>query len=152
MTEGREQWVKGGKISPQRRRGRREKMEINELTREVIGAAIEVHRALGPGLLESAYEECLCHELGLRALRFERQKSLPIVFKEVKLDCGYRLDLLVSNSVIVEIKAVEVLLPVHEAQILTYLKVGGCKVGLLINFNVPVLRDGIKRIVLGLEE
>ena len=127
-------------------------MEINELTREVIGAAIEVHRALGPGLLESAYEECLCHELGLRALRFERQKSLPIVFKEVKLDCGYRLDLLVSNSVIVEIKAVEVLLPVHEAQILTYLKVGGCKVGLLITFNVPVLRDGIKRIVLGLEE
>ena len=127
-------------------------MEINELTREVIGAAIEVHRALGPGLLESVYEECLCHELGLRALRFERQKSLPIVFKEVKIDCGYRLDLLVSNSVIVEIKAVEVLMPVHEAQILTYLKVGGCKVGLLITFNVPVLRDGIKRIVLGLEE
>ena len=127
-------------------------MEINELTKEVIGAAIEVHRALGAGLLESAYEECLCHELGLRAIRFERQKSLPIVFKEVKLDCGYRLDLLVSNSVIVEIKAVEVLLPVHEAQILTYLKVGGCKVGLLITFNVPVLRDGIKRIVLGLEE
>ena len=127
-------------------------MEINELTKEVIGAAIEVHRALGAGLLESAYEECLCHELGLRALRFERQKLLPIVFKEVKLDCGYRLDLLVLDSVIVEIKAVEALLPVHEAQLLTYLKIGGWKVGLLINFNVPVLKDGIKRIVLGLEE
>jgi GxxExxY protein len=127
-------------------------MEINELTKEVIGAAIEVHKVLGPGLMESVYEECLCHELGLRALRFERQKSLPIVFKEVKIDCGYRLDLLVANSVIVEIKAVEVLLPVHEAQLLTYLKVGGWKVGLLINFNVPLLRDGIKRIVLGLKE
>jgi len=127
-------------------------MEINELTKEVIGAAIEVHKVLGPGLMESVYEECLCHELGLRALRFERQKSLPIVFKEVKIDCGYRLDLLVANSVIVEIKAVEVLLPVHEAQLLTYLKVGGWKVGLLINFNVSLLRDGIKRIVLGLKE
>jgi GxxExxY protein len=127
-------------------------MEINELTKEVIGAAIEVHKVLGPGLMESVYEECLCHELGLRALRFERQKSLPIVFKEVKFDCGYRLDLLVANSVIVEIKAVEVLLPVHEAQLLTYLKVGGWKVGLLINFNVPLLKDGIQRIVLGLKE
>ncbi len=127
-------------------------MEINELTKEVLGAAIEVHRALGAGLLESAYEECPCHELGLRALRFERQKPLPIVSKEVRLDCGYRLDLLVSNSVVVEIKAVEALLPVHEAQLLTYLKVGGWKVGLLINFNVPVLKNGIKRIVLGLKE
>ena len=127
-------------------------MEINELTKEVIGAAIEVHKVLGPGLMESVYEECLCHELGLRALRFERQKSLPIVFKEVKIDCGYRLDLLVANSVIVEIKAVEVLLPVHEAQLLTYLEVGGWTVGLLINFNVPLLKDGIKRIVLGLKE
>ena len=127
-------------------------MAINELTKEVIGAAIEVHRALGAGLLESAYEECLCHELGLRAVCFERQKPLPVVFKEARLDCGYRLDLLVSNSVVVEIKAVEVLLPIHEAQLLTYLKVGGWKVGLLINFNVPLLRDGIKRIVLGLKE
>ena len=100
-------------------------MAINELTKEIIGAAIEVHRALGAGLLESAYEECLCHELGLRAVRFERQKPLPVVFKEARLDCGYRLDLLVSNSVVVEIKAVEVLLPIHEAQLLTYLKVGG---------------------------
>ncbi len=127
-------------------------MEINEVTKEVIGAAIEIHQALGPGLLESAYEECLCHELGLRALRFERQKPLPVVFKGAKLDCGYRLDLLVSNSVVVEIKAVEALLPVHEAQLLTYLKIGGWKAGLLINFNIPVLKHGIKRIVLGLKE
>jgi GxxExxY protein len=102
--------------------------------------------------LESAYEECLCHELRLRELHFERQKPLPVVFKEVRLDCGYRLDLLVYNAVVVEIKAVEAVLPVHEAQILTYLKLGGWNVGLLINFNVPVLKDGIKRIVLGLKE
>ncbi len=127
-------------------------MQINDVTREVIGAAMEVHRALGPGLLESAYEECLCHELGLRGLLFERQKALPVVFKEVMLDCGYRLDCLVSNSVVVEIKAVEALLPIHEAQVLTYLKLGGWPVGLLINFNVPALKDGIKRIVLGLKE
>jgi GxxExxY protein len=107
---------------------------------------------LWPGLLESACEECLGHELGLRALHFERQKSLPIVFKKVKLDCGYRLDFLVSNAVVVEIKAVEALLPIHEAQLLTYLKLGGWSVGLLINFNVPVLKAGIKRIVLGLRE
>jgi len=131
---------------------RGEKMRVNDLTREVIGAAIEVHRALGPGLLESVYEECLSYELGLRGLHFERQKPLPVVFKEVKLDCGYRLDLLVSNSVVVEIKAIEALLPVHEAQILTYLKLGGWNIGLLINFNVPVLKDGIRRIVLGLKE
>jgi GxxExxY protein len=127
-------------------------MHINDLTQKVIGAAIEVHRALGPGLLESAYEECLCHEMGLRSLHFERQKPLPVVFKDVKLDCGYRLDLLVSNTVVVEIKAIETLLPIHEAQVLTYLKLGGWNVGLLINFNVPVLKDGIKRIVLGLRE
>ena len=125
---------------------------INELTREVIGAAVEVHRALGPGLLESAYEECLCHELGLRKIEFERQKSLPLTFKEVTLDCGYRLDLLISGSVVVEIKAVEALLPVHEAQVLTYLKLGGWNIGLLINFNVPVLKNGIRRLVFGLKE
>jgi GxxExxY protein len=127
-------------------------MRINDLTREVIGAAMEVHRALGPGLLESAYEECICHELRLREIHFERQKPLPVVFKEVSLDCAYRLDLVVSNAVVVEIKAVEGLLPIHEAQLLTYLKLGGWNVGLLINFNVPVLKDGIKRIVLGLKE
>ena len=127
-------------------------MQINDMTREVIGAAMVVHRALGPGLLESAFEECLCYELGLRALHFERQKALPVLFKEVRLDCGYRLDLLVSNTVVVEVKAIEALLPIHEAQVLTYLKLGGWNVGLLINFNVPALKDGIKRIVLGLEE
>ena len=127
-------------------------MQINDVTREVIGAAMVVHRALGPGLLESAYEECLCYELGLRALHFERQKALPVIFKEVRLDCGYRLDFLVSNTVVVEVKAVEALLPIHEAQVLTYLKLGGWNVGLLINFNVPALKHGIKRIVLGLEE
>ena len=127
-------------------------MQINDLTREVIGAAMEVHRALGPGLLESAYEECLCHELGLRALHFERQKALPVLFKEVRLDCGYRLDLLVSNTVVVEIKAIETLLPIHQAQVLTYLKLGGWNVGLLINFNVQSFKYGIKRIVLGLKE
>jgi GxxExxY protein len=127
-------------------------MRIKDLTREVIGAGIEVHRALGPGLLESAYEECLCHELGLRGIHFERQKPLPVAFKGVTLDCGYRLDLLVSNSVVVEIKAVETFLPIHEAQLLTYLKLGGWKLGLLVNFNVPLLKDGIRRIVLGLEE
>ena len=127
-------------------------MRINDLTREVIGSAMEVHRTLGPGLLESAYEECLCHELRLRSILFERQKPLPVVFKEVSLDCAYRLDLVVSNAVVVEIKAVERLSPIHEAQLLTYLRLGGWNVGLLINFNVPVLKHGIKRIVLGLRE
>jgi GxxExxY protein len=127
-------------------------MRINDLTREVIGAAIEIHRTLGPGLLESAYEECFCHELQLRNLNFERQKPLPVVFKEVSLDCGYRLDLLIMNALVVEIKAVETLLPIHEAQLLTYLKLGGWNIGLLINFNVPVLKNGIKRIVLNLKE
>ncbi len=95
-------------------------MRLNDLTREVIGAAIEVHQTLGPGLLESAYEECLCHELHPRTLHFERQRPLPVVFKEVRLYCGYRLDLLVSNALVVEIKAVDILLPIHEAQLLTY--------------------------------
>ena len=127
-------------------------MRINDLTREVIGAAIEIHRTLGPGLLESAYEECFCHELQLRNINFERQKPLPVVFKEVSLDCGYRLDLLVMNALVVEIKAVETLLPIHEAQLLTYLKLGGWNIGLLINFNIPVLKNGIKRMVLDLKE
>mgnify|MGYP002779128818 CR=1 FL=1 len=121
---------------------------INELTREIIGAAIEVHRILGPGLLESAYEECLCRELAMRNLRFERQKSLPVEYKGVKLDCGYRLDLIVENLVVVEIKAVEELNPVVEAQLLTYLRLGGWKAGLIINFHSPRLVDGIRRRVL----
>jgi len=128
-------------------------MNINELTEAIIGAAIEVHRALGPGLLESAYEECLCHELALRGIPFERQKQLAIEYKGVKLECGYRLDLLVMNQVVVEIKAVEEILPVHEAQLLSYLRLGGWKVGLIINFHVPALKQGgIRRRVLGLRE
>ena len=122
-------------------------MDINKLTGEVIGAAIEVHKALGPGLLESAYEECLCRELFLRKMSLKRQEPLPIEYKGVKLDCGYRLDIVVADQLIVELKACESLQPVHEAQLLTYLKLTGIKVGLLINFNVPVLKDGIKRMV-----
>lgn len=127
-------------------------MGINELTKSIIGAAIEVHRAFGAGLLESAYEECLCRELFLQNIAFERQKAVNLEYKGLKLDCGYRLDLLVENKVVVEIKSVDTLAPIHEAQVLTYLKLGGWQVGLLINFNVPVLKDGIKRIVLGLKE
>ena len=118
-----------------------------DLTREIIGAAIEVHRHLGPGLLESAYEECLCHELALRNLPFERQKCLPIEYKGLRLQAAYRLDLLVRDTVIVEIKATDGLLPIHTAQVLTYLRGAGKELGLLINFNVPILKNGIKRIV-----
>ncbi len=121
-------------------------MEINDLTGEVIGAAIEVHKALGPGLLESTYEECLCIELGLRKIPFERQKELPIEYKGVNLDHAYRLDIVVPNELIVELKACESLEPIHDAQLLTYLKLSGIKIGLLINFNVPVLKEGIKRL------
>ncbi len=120
---------------------------VNQITKIIIGSAIEVHRALGPGLLESAYEECLCREFELRKLPCERQKELPIEYKGVKLDCGYRLDIVVAKSLILELKACERLEPIHEAQLLTYLKLTGIKVGLLINFNVPVLKDGIKRMV-----
>ena len=124
-------------------------MTVNQMTSAIISGAIEVHRVLGPGLLESAYEECLCRELSLRGVPFERQRPLPVEFKGVQLDCGYRLDLLVADAVVVELKAVETLLPIHEAQLLTYLKLGGWNVGLLINFNVPLLKQGIKRRVLG---
>jgi GxxExxY protein len=117
-------------------------------TSPVIGAAIEVHRQLGPGLLESAYEECLCHELHLKGLDFKRQVDLPILYKGLKLDCGYKIDLIVRNEVLLELKSVEKWLPVHEAQLLTYLKLTGLKVGLLINFNVPILTHGIVRRVL----
>ncbi len=122
-------------------------MEVNEITKAIIGAAIEVHKALGPGLLESAYEECLCRELDLRQIPYKRQQALPVEYKGLKLDCGYRMDLLVAEDVVVEIKAVEALHPIHEAQLLTYLRLGGWKVGLLINFNVPLLKQGIKRLV-----
>ena len=116
----------------------------------IIGGAIEVHRGLGPGLLESAYEECLCYELSKRGIAFERQVSVPVRYKEVKLDAGFRIDVWVERKVVVEVKAVEKLLPIHEAQVLTYLKLSDCRLGLLLNFNVEVLRDGIKRLVLGL--
>jgi len=119
----------------------------NEITKLVIGFAIEVHRALGPGLLESAYEECLCYELAKGEIRFLRQVALPVRYKGITLDCGYRMDLLLVDLVIVEIKAVESLCPIHEAQLLTYLKLAEKPVGLLINFNVPVLKEGLKRIV-----
>ena len=122
-------------------------MELNELTEKVIGAAIEVHKALGPGLLESAYEECLCRELSLRNISFSRQKEIPLEYKGVKLDCGYRMDILVEGVLILELKSCETILPIHEAQLLTYLKLSNTKVGLIINFNVPVLKNGIKRMV-----
>ncbi len=124
-----------------------ETQSFNELTERVIGACIEIHRALGPGLLESAYEECLCYELSQGGIGFERQKPLPVHYKDVKLDCGYRLDLVVEEKIIIELKAVESLLPIHEAQLLTYLKLSGITLGLLINFNVAMLKQGIKRIV-----
>ena len=123
-------------------------MELNKISEQVIGAAIEVHKALGPGLLESAYEECICQELTIRSIPFERQRPLPVEYKGTKLDCGYRLDLLVDKTVVVEIKAIETIQPIHEAQLLAYLKLGGWKLGLLINFNVPVLKDGIRRRIL----
>lgn len=118
-----------------------------EITKRIIGACIEIHREAGPGLLESAYEECLCFELSQRGLKFKRQKALPVIYKQVRLDCGYRIDLLVEGTVIVELKTVEAILPIHQAQVLTYLKLSGCSLGLLINFNVPVLKDGVRRII-----
>jgi len=121
--------------------------EINRLTEIIIGAAIEVHRNLGPGLLESAYEACLEFELKGRGLKVERQAELPLRYKEVYLDCGYRLDLLVNGVVIVEVKAINEIAPIHHAQVTSYLKLSGCRVGLLINFNILLLKDGIKRIV-----
>lgn len=127
-------------------------LPINRVTEAIIGGAIEVHRTLGPGLLESAYQECLARELTLRHIPFEREKPLLLEYKGAKLECGYRLDFLVADMVVVEIKASDSLLPIHQAQLLTYMKLGGWKVGLLINFQVPVLKNGIKRLVLNLEE
>jgi GxxExxY protein len=123
-------------------------VDVNDLTGKIIGAAIDVHKALGPGLLESTYEECLCHEFDLRQIKYKRQQSLPVEYKGVKLDCGYRIDMLVEHRVIIEIKAVDSLQPIHEAQLLTYLKLTGIKVGLLINFNVKVLKEGIRRLII----
>ena len=120
---------------------------MDGLTEKIIGAAIEVHKVLGPGLLESAYELCLPHELSLANISFERQVPLPVTYKSLPVDCGYRLDFLVEKTVVLELKAVEVLQPIHHAQMLTYLKLGGWPIGLLINFNVSVLKKGIKRLV-----
>jgi GxxExxY protein len=127
-------------------------MDLNRLSSKIINVAIEVHKELGPGLLESAYEECMCHEFRLREISFERQKTLPIIYKGIILDCGYKLDILVENVIMLELKACEKLEPIHKAQLLTYLKISNLKLGLLLNFNVPLLRDGIKRVVLDLEE
>src|SRR5258705_8289062 len=122
-------------------------MTENEISEKIIGCAIQVHRELGPGLLESSYQECLYFELIQSGLLVEKQKPLPLVYKEVKLECGYRLDLLVENKVIIEVKAVEALSDVHLAQVLTYLKLSQCRLGLLMNFNVALIKDGIKRVV-----
>ena len=136
---------------PQRTQ-RTQSLGLEELTREVIGAAMEVHRTSGPGLLESTYEVCLCRELNIRRIPFERQKPIAIDYKDVKLDCGYRADLVVDERVLVEVKAVEALAPIADAQLLTYLRLGGWHVGLIINFNVHLLKQGIRRKVLNLEE
>jgi len=119
----------------------------DRITDKIIGAAIEVHRVLGPGLLESAYEECLCYELSLRDLKFKWQVPLPVAYKGIKLACGYKMDLLVDDLVVVELKTVEGLLQVHSAQLLSYLRLSGKPVGLLINFNSPTIKSGLKRIV-----
>jgi GxxExxY protein len=122
--------------------------ENDLLTQRIIGFAIEVHRLLGPGLLESAYEECLCFELTQSGLAFKRQVFLPVMYKSVRLDCGYRLDIVVQDQVILELKTVERLMPIHEAQMLTYMKLSGIQTGLLLNFNSPLLRDGVRRLML----
>lgn len=131
---------------------RQNSMDINHLTRTVIGCAIEVHRLLGPGLLESVYQVSLSREMCLRQIPFEREKWLPLEYKGVKLDFGYRLDFLVADAVVVEVKALPELLPAHQAQLLTYMKLGGWKAGLLINFHECMLKQGIKRVVHGLPE
>ena len=123
-------------------------MEFDELSNKVIGCAIEVHRNLGPGLLESTYEQCLAHELKIEGMPFKLQYPLPVEYKGINIDCGYRIDLLVANSLIVELKSVENVLPIHQAQLLTYMKLSGIKIGLLMNFNVKYMKNGIKRMVL----
>lgn len=123
-------------------------MEINQITHEILDSAYKVHSALGPGLLESAYQACLIYELRKKGLKVEPEKALPLVYDEIKLDCGYRIDLLVENKVVVELKTVEAFTEVHTAQVLTYLKLSGCKIGLLLNFYTKSLKDGIKRLIL----
>ncbi len=123
-------------------------MTDNEITHEIIGAAIEVHKLLGPGLLESAYEACLCHELAIRKISFQKQKPVPLVYKEIKLACGFRPDLLVEERVVAELKSVDALGPIHEAIMLTYLRLSGHNLGLLISFNVSILKEGIRRFIM----
>jgi GxxExxY protein len=123
-------------------------LQGDALTERIIGFAIDVHRQLGPGLLESAYEECLCFELKQSGIEFSRQVPLPVLYKEIRLDCGYRMDLVIQRELIIEIKAVERLMPIHEAQVLTYLRLSGRKIGLLMNFNSLVLKDGLRRFML----
>lgn len=125
---------------------------INVLTREIIAASIEVHKHLGPGLLESAYQQCLAKEMTIRAIPYRCELPLPLEYKGLRMKCGYRIDFLVADAVVLEIKSVEAIAPVHHAQLLTYLRIGGWKVGLIINFNVLVLKNGIRRKVLSLEE
>ncbi len=122
-------------------------MKDSELTHFIIGAAIEIHRSLGPGLLESVYEECLAKEFSLRRILYERQKPVPLIYKDLKLECGFRLDFLVNKRVVVELKSIEAIAPIHESVMLTYLRLSGAPLGLLINFNVPILKDGIRRYV-----
>lgn len=124
-------------------------MNENELASRIIGIAIEVHKALGPGLLESAYQECLFYKLEKAGLEVEKEKPMPLIFEEVKLNCGYRIDILVENKVVIELKSVEALNDVHLVQTLTYMKLGGYKLGLLINFNVTLFKHGIKRVING---
>ncbi len=122
-------------------------MDENKLSNLIVGAAIEVHRSLGPGLLESTYEECLCYELSLNNIPFERQALMPVVYKGIRLDCGYRVDIIVDKKVILELKSVAEIQPIHKAQLLTYLKLSGLKLGMLLNFNVQLMKDGINRFV-----
>jgi GxxExxY protein len=122
-------------------------MHDKDLSHAIIGAAIEIHRTLGPGLLEAVYEECLAREFTLRMIPFERQKPIPLVCKDLKLECGYRLDFLVRNRIVVEVKSIEALAPIHESVMLTYLRLSGSPLGLLINFNVPILKEGVRRFV-----
>ena len=123
-------------------------LKLEKLTETIIGAAIEVHRALGPGLLESAYEECLCLELGLRSVAYQRQVALPVIYKTLHLDCGYRMDIVAEESIILELKAIDKILPIHKAQLLTYLKLSNKPIGLLLNFHEALLKDGIVRMTL----
>jgi GxxExxY protein len=126
-----------------------ERERLNKITESIIGAAIHVHRTLGPGLLESAYVACLWYELEKKGLVVEQQKPVPLVYEDVKLECGYRMDLLVERSVVVEVKSIDALAPIHEAQTLSYLRLSGCRLALLINFNVTILKDGIRRFING---